>query len=409
VHNAQGGTIASNDDTLGPDSFARVTIPADGDYLVSVRDQLKGGGPEFIYRVEITETKPSLVVRLPERRQYIPTTLVVAQNNRNAVMVAAQRQNFSGELAILFEGLPAGVTVQTAPLAAAMQEVPVLFIAADDAPPAGALVGISAKATDPKLSVSGKLDQRAMLVRGQNNVDVWGYNADRMATAVAEKIGYTLELVEPEAPLVRSGSLNLKVIAKRAEGFKDSISLRMLYNPAGVASSGYVMIPEGQTEAQIPLTANNTAAVGTWKICVTGRSGLPGRVSQFGAEDTFRASTQLADLRIEEQYHKLSFVKAAVEQGNEAKLTVKVQKLKEFSGEATAELAGLPANTTAAPVKFSKDDAELTFKVVATKDAKPNRYTSVVCVTKIPLGADAITHTVSGGELRIDAPLPAKK
>ncbi len=78
VHNAQGGTIANNDDTGGPDSFARVAIPADGDYLVSVRDQLKGGGPDFVYRVEITETKPSLVMRLPERRQYIPTTLVVA-------------------------------------------------------------------------------------------------------------------------------------------------------------------------------------------------------------------------------------------------------------------------------------------------------------------------------------------
>ena len=33
----------------------RVPVPADGDYLISVRDQLKGGGPEFVYRVEITE------------------------------------------------------------------------------------------------------------------------------------------------------------------------------------------------------------------------------------------------------------------------------------------------------------------------------------------------------------------
>src|SRR5262249_52834277 len=56
IYNAQGNGIGSNDDTRGPDSFARVAIPADGEYLISVRDQLKGGGPDFVYRVEVTET-----------------------------------------------------------------------------------------------------------------------------------------------------------------------------------------------------------------------------------------------------------------------------------------------------------------------------------------------------------------
>ena len=225
VHNAQGGAIANNDDTGGPDSFARLTIPADGDYLISVRDQLKNGGADFVYRVEITETKPALVVRLPERRQYISTTLAVPQNNRNAVMVAAQRQNFSGDLAISFDGLPAGVVADVIPMAGAMQEIPVVFTAGADAPPAGALVGITGRTIDPKLNVVGRLDQRTMLVRGQNNVDVWGHNADRMATVVAEAIPYTLDLIAPKAPLVRSGSLNLKVIARRAEGFKDAMKI----------------------------------------------------------------------------------------------------------------------------------------------------------------------------------------
>src|SRR5262245_7909098 len=195
IHNAQGGAIASNDDTGGPDSFARVPIPADGEYLISIRDQLKGGGADFVYRVEITETKPSLVIRLPERRQYISTTNVVPQGNHNAVMVAAQRQNFNGELAIEFEGLPPGLYAETVPMAAGMQEIPVMFHADPDAAPAGALVGITGRTTDPKLNVVGRLDQRTMLVRGQNNVDVWGHNAERMATVITEKIPYSLELV----------------------------------------------------------------------------------------------------------------------------------------------------------------------------------------------------------------------
>src|SRR4029079_1444171 len=142
-------------------------------------------------------------------------------------------------------------------MAAGMQEIPVLFHADANASPAGALVGIVGRATDPQFHVIGHLDQRTMLVRGQNNVDVWGHNADRMATVVAEAIPYSIDLVAPKAPLVRSGSLNLKVVAKRADGFKDPISLRLLYNPPGVASSGSIVIPEGQNEAVIPLTANN--------------------------------------------------------------------------------------------------------------------------------------------------------
>jgi hypothetical protein len=88
---------------------------------------------------------------------------------------------------------------------------------------------------------------------------------------------------------------------------------------------------------------------------------------------------------------------------------VKIQKLRDFDGEATAELAGLPANCTTQPVKFNKDTTEVTFKVAAAKEAKPNRYTSLVCQTKLPYGDDVVTHTIGGGELRIDTPLPAKK
>jgi hypothetical protein len=234
-----------------------------------------------------------------------------------------------------------------------------------------------------------------------------------MATVVCEAIPYSIDLVPSKASLVRSGSINLKVVDTRAEGFKDPISLRLLYNPPGVASSGSIIIPEGQNEAVIPLTANNGAGVGTWKICVTGRSGTLGRRGggggQFGPDDALRCSTQLADLKVEEQYHKLSFVKASVEQGKETAVTVKVQKLRDFAGEATAELAGLPANTSSQPLKFNKDTAELTFNVSAAKEAKPNRYTSLNCITKIPVDDDFITHTIGGGELRIDAPLPAKK
>ncbi len=400
VYNAQGGGIASNDDTGGPDAYLRFNPPADGEYLLSVNDQLKSGGPDFIYRVELTEIKPALTMTLPERRQYVSTTLTVPKNNRMAVMVAAQRQNFGGDLGVTFEGLPAGMSFETVPMTANLGEIPVVFSAAADASPGGSLVDIVGKPADPNLPIVGHLRQRTMLVRGQNNIDVWGHDAERMATVLTEEIPYRIDIVPPKAPLVRNGSMGLKVVATRAPGFTAPISLRLLYNPPGVASSGSISIAENQNEAIIPLTANGGAAIGTWKLCVVGRSG--------NREDSIRCSTQLADLVIAEQFYKLAFDKAAVEQGKETEVVIKVEKLTDFAGPAKAELVGLPANSTTTPIEFTKDTTELIFKVAAAAESRPGRYPSLICVTTFPVEGETVTHTLGTGELRIDAPLPPK-
>jgi hypothetical protein len=400
VYNDKGGGLANNDDTGGPDSYLRFNPPADGEYLLSVNDQLKSGGPDFVYRVELTDVKPSLTMTLPERRQYISTTLSVPKNNRMAVMVAAQRQNFGGDLGVTFDGLPTGMSFETVPMTANLSEIPVVFSAATDAPPAGALVDVVGKPADANLPIVGHLNQRTMLVRGQNNRDVWGHDAERMAAVLSEEIPYRIDIVPPKAPLVRNGSLGLKVVATRAEGFTAPINLRLLYNPPGVASSGSINIAENQNEAIIPLTANGGAAIGTWKICVVGRSG--------SREDSIRCSTQLADLTIAEQFYKFAFDKSAVEQGKETEVVAKVEKLTDFAGPAKAELVGLPANTTTAPMEFTKDTTELVFKVAAAAESRPGRYPSLICVTTFPVEGETVTHTLGTGELRIDAPLPPK-
>jgi hypothetical protein len=401
VYNAQGGGIASNDDSGGPDSYLRFSVPADGEYLISVNDQLRSGGPNYVYRVELTPVAPELSLNLPERQQYIPTILEVPRGNRMALMVGAQRQNFGGDLTITAESLPAGLTYEAVPMAAAMSTVPVLFTAAADAQPAGSLAKLVGKPTDPNLAaIAGHLRQRTMLVRGQNNVDVWGHDAERAAVALTDEIPFKIEIVQPKAPLVRNGSLQLKVVATRAAGFTAPISVFMLYNPPGVGSSGNISIPENQTEAIIPLTANGGAAIGPWKIVVIGRAAHGGAAVE--------CSSQLADLNIADQFYKFTFDKAAVEQEKETEVVIKVEKVADFPGTAKAELVGLPANTATTPIEFNKDTAELIFKVTSTKEAKPGRYPSLICVTNFQIDGDTVTHTLGTGELRVDAPLPPK-
>ncbi|HUE69764.1 MAG TPA: PPC domain-containing protein [Pirellulaceae bacterium] len=400
ILNAQGGAIVANDDSGGPDSYVRFGAPADGEYFAQVVDQLKAGGPNYVYRIEIVPVQPALTMGLPERQQYIPNTLKVPKGNRMALMVSASRANFGGAIDVAFNGLPAGIAYETFQMAADRGDIPVLFTAAADAEPAGALVDVAGKCADPNVPVTGKLRQRTMLVRGQNNIDVWGHDADRMATALTDEIPFKIDIVQPKAPLARSGSMQLKVVATRKEGFTAPISVFFLYNPPGVSSSGSIAIAEGQTEALIPVTANGGAGVGTHKIVVIGRAGFGG-----GA---IECASQLADLTISDQYFTFAFDKAAVEQGKETDVVVKMEKKIDFDGSAKCELVGLPAGATTTPIEFNKDATELIFKVKVAADARPGRYPSLLCVATPIVQGEPVAHTLGTGEIRIDAPLPPK-
>ena len=201
ILNAQGGGIVGNDDSGGPDSYVRFNCPADGDYHLLIHDHLRQGGPNYVYRVEIVPVAATLAMNLPERQQYIPTTLSVPKNNRMAILVGGARSNWGGDLNVDFRDLPTGLTFQAVPMPANRGDTIVLFSAAADAPVDGNLVDVIGRPADANLKFEGRLDQRTMLVRGQNNIDVWGHNADRAAVAITSEVPFKIEVVQPKAPL----------------------------------------------------------------------------------------------------------------------------------------------------------------------------------------------------------------
>jgi hypothetical protein len=248
--------------------------------------------------------------------------------------------------------------------------------------------------------ILGHLSQRTMLVRGQNNRDVWGHDADRMALAVTDPVPFKIDIVQPKVPLVRRGSMDLKITATRQEGFNQPISVRMIYNPPGVGSSGAVSIPGDKSEAVIPLTANEGAQLSTWKILVVGSAGVAG--------GTAETATDYAQLIVSDTYFDLAVGKTAAELGQEALLPVQITKKQDFPGNAKAELVGLPAGTSSEPVEFNQDATEITFKIKIDEKARPGRYTGVLCRAIVTQEGEPVTHMLGPGELRVDQPLPPK-
>jgi hypothetical protein len=399
----KGGTTASNDDSGGPDSAIRFNAPGDGEFVVGIQDQLLKGGHDYTYRIEVSPVEPRLELSVPSeslRRGTGAIAVAVPRGNRQAILVNAKRAEFSGDLAIAAANLPEGVALEADTLAASLGTYPVLFTARADAPVAGTLATLEGKPLDPKLNVPSQFSHTIELVLGQNNVPFWTRTVDTLPVAVAEEAPFTIEIVEPKVPLVRGGSMNLKVVAHRKPGFKSAIAIALPWNPPGVGSAGGVSIPENKDEAVIPINANSGAQLKTWKIVVNGTaSGPTGPVT---------VSTQLARLTIAEPFLSLAYQAATVEQGKEVDLAVKVTKNVDFEGEAKVTLLGLPNKVTTEATTLTKATTDLTFHLKTDKSSPAGKHANLFCQVVVMRDGEPIVHNLGTGQLRIDVPIAPK-
>lgn len=399
-----GGGLASNDDAQNsPDSMLRFTAPEDGEYVLGIYDHLMKGGPDYFYRIEVTSALPLISLSVTEeslQRGIGPTAVSVPRGNRQAVMINARRSEVGGGLKVSLEGLPAGTTATADDMAANQPTLPVLIEAKADAPMAGALARVDGKPLDPKLAVPSEFRQASELVLGQNNVQYWGRVVDRLAVAVTEEAPFSIEVIEPKVPLVRGGSMGLRVKATRKPGFTAPIAVSLPWNPPGVSSSGGVSIAEKADEASIPVNADGGAALQTWKIVVNGTAGTPG--------GPVMVSSQLAKLSIAAPFLAMTYQPASVEQGQETDIVVGVAKAVDFPGEAQVTLIGLPNKVTTEVKKITKETKEVVFRVKTDKASPAGNHQNLFCQVVVTQEGEPIVHNIGSGQIRIDVPLPPK-
>jgi hypothetical protein len=399
-----GGAIIANDDAVGPDSYFRWTVPEDKEYVLTVTDHLGKGGPNYFYRVEFTPIVPRLTVTIPkvdifgysQERQ----TIVVPRGNRFATLIAANRSDFGGELALGNAALPAGITMHCENMQANLNVVPVVFEAAPDATAAGTLAQLTAKHADPKINIAGGFEQTVILVGVPNQGVYWKHDVQRAAVAVGEEAPFKVSIVEPKVPLVQNGSMNLRILVERKPGFKAPITILPLFNPPGVGSAASAVIPEGQNETLLPINANGGAQCRKWKTAVLATSDA--------GKGPIWVSSQLATLEIAPPYVAFAMERAAGEQGKTTDLFCKITQTTAFPGSATVKLLGLPAKVAAPDVQITKDTKEVAFKVTLDKTSPAGQHNNIFCQVYIQQNGETVLHTVGGTQLRIDVPLPAK-
>lgn len=405
IYPLNGGAMTGNDDSRGPDSFFRITIPNDGEYALSVTDHLKKGGPTYTYRIELNPVQPRIDLTIPRVALYSQErqAMAVPRGNRFATLVSASRVDVGGDLNITAEGLPAKTTFATETMTAGMTVVPIVLEAAPDAPIAGTLGTFNAKPVDPKVnvpSVFSLLADFTIAAPGQSlYCSTLGY---KTGFAVTQESPFKISIVEPKVPLVHNGSMQLKIVAERKPDFKAAITIVPLYNPPGVGSASSVVIPEGQNEVLFPMNANGGAPVRKWKYVVMG--------SAPTATGPVWVSSQLATIEIAPPYMGLTFERGAVEQGKETQIFVKIANTKPFAGNARINLIGLPAKvTTAAELVINKDTKEIPFPIKTEPTAPAGIHRNLFCQIIVMENGEPVVHNIGATELRIDVPLPPKK
>ncbi len=408
IYNAKGGRIGGNDDGGGRrrlDSKFKVNIPADGDYLIRVEDKLGRGAPNYVYRVEMIAAEPELFFASPQYtvndthyRQFI----AVPKGGRYATLVNISRNNVSGDFKFDAQNLPQGVALLTKTAPKDLGSMPLLFEATAAAPLGHQVSPVRLLPLDANTKVVGKLRQEFDIVRN-GNVVYYTQIEDRLPVVVVEEAPYSLEIVKPAVPLVNNGILDLKVVAKRKEGFTKPIRVFMIWRPNGVSSLGEQTIAEGQNECVFQLAANGAAPAGTWDFTVMGEADAgSGRI--YNASPFQQVVTAPAYLTAP------AIPLVAVEQGKESVMIAKLEQLQPFEGEAVAQILGVPDTIPIEPAKITKDTKEVSFKVKTDAKSPIGKQGNLFVRVDVPVkGTNTTTiHRIAlGSILRIDAPRKA--
>lgn len=394
-----GGALAGNDDSGGPDSYLQFKVPEDGKYAIAVYDHLGNFGPTFAYRAEVLFQNPQVEATIIEQERWVSQTVAVPKGGQFAIGVNVVRKFVGGETKIEVPDLPPGLTHLETICPPDLGKVTMLFEAAADAPNAGKLVDLHAKLQQSADKIlEGQLTQRTQLIRGQNNVDVWGQTNNKLAVAVIDAAPFSLEVVEPQVPLVRNGSLGLRINIQRAEGFDKPVNLRILDVPPGVGAAA-VTIPGDQSTIELGLTANGNAALRKWPLIV--------QATTDNGYGPIQLSSKFFNLEVAEPIFEFQFAKTVAEQGKPVDVVLGAKLKKPVEGKVEVEILGIPPGTvTATPkIELKPDMERISFPIEIPAETRAGNYKTIVYRGTITTDKGVITQVNGNSEIQIDVPI----
>ncbi len=415
IYNEKMGSLGSSDDADGTkDSRVDFKAPADGTYFVRINDMLSRGGADFVYRIETISPPPGIDVTMPEmiRNEFQHMKQFnVPQGGYYAMVVNTARRGVAGDLKVEMPALPAGVTMVSGTVPRSVSQFPILLKAAPDAPVGGGLFDLVVKTVEGANPVSGKFVQTLDLVRGpQNGVPYYTKPFDKLPVAVAEATPFSVTIDQPKVPIVRNGTMKLKVRAHREEGYDNRITVRFPWLPPGISSPATMIFPEKATEIEYELNANANAEINEWNLTVIAESD--------GGKGVMYNAAPFINLSVEEPFVNVKLTMTSAKQGETVEMVAEVEHLRDYTAEGQVQLYGLPAHSTAEARPVKSGVESLSFPIVTTDKTPVGQHKGVFCTVTLMQDGEPIVHRLAMGSVfRVDpkpkevaaAPAPAAK
>jgi hypothetical protein len=387
-----------NRNTLDP--VLEFTVPGDGEYVLGVEDDRGAGGSDYVYRVECQAETDAVYTYIPPEpeNQFTPQVrqaIAVAVGNRYNAQVAIFSTNrpFNGDLEVVAEGLPKGVTMHAPRLTPGMTRVPVVFEAAADVKPQAAMIDLvvrpAAKASDASTASGGRKPADASGAASQHvenalhsgyrqvvPMNQYGNNdfylhtvVDKLALVVTEAAPFSIQVEKPRSALVQNGEMLIRFSIRRAEGFDGPVTVSMEWRPNGINATTPVTIRTGQTDGEYLIGAARNSVAGAYSVTLTAVSGGDRPGYYDNANRTYVAA-QPFRLNVAEPHIEARFARTSIERGKTAELICRLNHLKPFEGKAKATLARLPRGVQlVGPAhEITAADKEVAFTLQATDE-----------------------------------------
>lgn len=239
----------------GADSTLNFVAPADGDYILHLKDVRGMEGPDFAYRLTIQDANPDYRLAAEPENPNIPRGASVP------ITVRADRQaGYEGPIALRVEGLPTGVTAAPATIPAGQASTVVILSASPSA---------SVGASPSPIKIEGHAK-----VSGRNLVRVANAGAPLQVASVIPPPDVKVMAAPTQLAIQPGKSITVALNIQRQNGFKGRVPCSVANLPPGVRVVNIglngVLVTESQSSRTFTLHAEDWAKPITQPIYVVG-------------------------------------------------------------------------------------------------------------------------------------------